>query len=175
MDRRVSVPGYFRLMDIPIVRGRDFASVDEAVKAERVAIVNEMAARRYWGDGNALGRRVRLMLRSGPGPWLTIVGVAGNVRHHQLDRPPQPEVYVPYAQASVESMVVLLRTAADPAARLPEVKAAIWAIDRDLPFTDAGPLDDLLFDASASTASARWCLVRSPRSHSASRPSASMV
>jgi putative ABC transport system permease protein len=149
MDRRVSFSGYFDLMDIPIVRGRDFQSVDEAAKAERVAIVNEMAVRRYWGGGDALGRRMRLMLRSGPGPWLTIVGVVGNVRHHQLDRPPQPEVYVPYAQASVESMVVLLRTEANPAARLPEVKAAIWALDRDLPFDGAGPLDDLLFDASA--------------------------
>ncbi len=149
MDRRVSFPGYFDLMSIPLMRGRDFASVDEAEKAERVAIVNEMAVRRYWGGGDALGRRVRLMLRSGPGPWLTIVGVVGNVRHHELDRPPQPEVYVPYAQASVESMVMLLRTGADPAARLPEVKAAIWALDRDLPFADAGPLDDLLFDASA--------------------------
>jgi putative ABC transport system permease protein len=151
MDRRVSFPGYFEMMSIPVMRGRDFASVDALDNAERVAIVNEMAVRRYWGDGDALGRRVRLMLRSGPGPWLTIVGVVGNVRHHELERPPQPEVYVPYAQSPVESMVMLLRTGTggDPAARLPEVKAAIWALDRDLPFANAGPIDDLLFDASA--------------------------
>lgn len=149
MDRRVSFPGYFDLMRISLVRGRDFGSVDQAEGAERVAIVNEMAVRQYWGGGDALGRRVRLMLRSGPGPWLTIVGVVGNVRHHELERPPQPEVYVPYAQAPVESMVVLLRTGGDPAARLAEVKARIWALDRDLSFAHAGPLDDLLFDASA--------------------------
>jgi putative ABC transport system permease protein len=150
MDRRVSFPGYFELMGIPVMRGRGFESADDAQRAERVAIVNEMAVRRYWSGGDALGRRVRLMLRSGgPGPWLTIVGVVGNVQHHELAQPPQPEVYVPYAQASVESMVVLLRTGADPAALLPEAKAAIWALDRDVPLDGAGPLSDLLFDASA--------------------------
>lgn len=149
MDRRVSFPGYFELMEIPLMRGRDFASADDADRAERVAIVNEVALRRYWGGGDALGRRVRLMLRSGPGPWLTIVGVVGNVQHHELAQPPQPEVYVPYAQASVESMVVLLRTGVDPTALLPETKAAIWALDRDVPLDGAGLLSDLLFDASA--------------------------
>lgn len=149
LDRRVSSPGYFGLMDIPLMRGRDFGSIDEAPRAERVAIVNEMAVRRYWGGGDALGRRVRLILRSGPGPWLTVVGVAGNVRHHELDRPPQPEVYVPYAQSPVESMVMLVRSGAGQTARLPDVKAAVWAIDRELALDGAGPLDDLLFDASA--------------------------
>jgi ABC-type antimicrobial peptide transport system permease subunit len=90
-----------------------------------------------------------LMGRNGPGPWLTIVGVVGNVQHHELTQPPQPEVYVPYAQAPVESMVVLLRTAGDPAEFLPEAKAAIWALDRDVPLDGSGPLSDLLFDASA--------------------------
>lgn len=149
MDRRVSFPGYFELMGIPLMRGRDFESADDAERAERVAIVNEIALRRYWGGGDALGRRVRLMLRSGPGPWLTIVGVVGNVQHHELAQPPQPEVYVPYAQAPVESMVMLLRTGADPAELLPEAKAAIWALDRDIPLDGAGLLSDLLFDASA--------------------------
>ncbi|MPZ19617.1 MAG: FtsX-like permease family protein [Luteitalea sp.] len=149
MDRRVSFPGYFELMGILLMRGRDFESADDAERAEPVAIVNEMALRRYWRGGDALGRRVRLMLRNGPGPWLTIVGVVGNVQHHELAQPPQPEVYVPYAQASVESMVVLLRTGADPAALLPEAKAAIWALDRDMPLDGAGLLSDLLFDASA--------------------------
>jgi len=149
MDRRVSFPGYFQLMGIPLMRGRDFGSAEDAERAERVAIVNEMAVRRHWGNGEALGRRVRLMGRNGPGPWLTIVGVVGNVQHHELTQPPQPEVYVPYAQAPVESMVVVLRTAADPAEFLPEAKAAIWALDRDMPLDGAGLLSDLLFDASA--------------------------
>lgn len=149
MDRRVSLPGYFQVMGIPLMRGRDFESADDAERAERVAIVNEMAVRRYWGGGDALGRRVRLMQRNGPGPWLTIVGIVGNVQHHELAQPPQPEVYVPYAQAPVESMVVVLRSAADPTEFLPEAKAAIRALDRDIPLDGAGLLSDLLVDASA--------------------------
>jgi putative ABC transport system permease protein len=149
MDRRVSVPGYFQLMDIPLVRGRDFASSDSADTAHRVAILNDTAARRYWGDGDALGRRIRLMLRSGPGPWLTIVGVVGSVQHHQLDQAPQPEVYVPYAQASVERMFVLIRTGAEADTLLPAAKAAIWSLDRNVPLDGAGPLGRLLFEAAA--------------------------
>jgi len=87
------------------------------------------------------------MLQSGPGPWLTIVGVSGNVRHEGLDRPVRPEVYVPYAQASVGSIVVLLRASGDPSALTAAVKAQVWTLDRDLPLDGVRPLTAALADA----------------------------
>jgi len=149
MDRRVVTPGYFATMRVPLQAGRDFGAVDAPDSNLRAAIVNEAVARRYWSDGDALGRRLRLMLRSGPGPWLTVVGVVGDLRYHGLDQPVADEIYVPYSQAPVESMVVLARAAGDARAAVTAIKAQIWAIDRDLPLDGAGPMADAV-DASVA-------------------------
>jgi putative ABC transport system permease protein len=132
LDRRVVTPGYFETMGIPLVAGRPFGAVDRVDSTERVAMINAAAATRYWPEG-AIGRRLRLILRSGFGPWLTIVGVAGDVRHHGLDRAPSPEVYVPYAQAAVESMAVLVHAGGDPEALAPSIRREVQALDPELP------------------------------------------
>lgn len=143
VDRRVVSSDYFATMDIPVLAGRSFASEDRATDAG-VAIVNAAAAQRYWENGQALGRRVRLMLRGGPGPWLRIVGIVGDVRHHGLDRPAEPEIYVPYAQAPVESFVLLLRTARDPMTLAPVLRATVQALDPDLPLQNTGVAADAI-------------------------------
>jgi putative ABC transport system permease protein len=73
------------------------------------------------------------MLRGGPGPWLRVIGVVGDVRHHGLDRAAEPEVYVPYAQAAVESFVLLARAKGDPAGLESGMTTALHAIDPMLP------------------------------------------
>ena len=149
VDRRVVTPGYFELMATPIVEGREFGVDDMPDSPVPAAIVNETFAGRLWPQGDPLGRRLRLMLRSGPGPWLTVVGVTGDVRHHGLGEPSQPEVYVPYAQASVETMVMILRTSGDAAALAEPARRAIWRLDPNLPLDDAGTVESLL-DASVA-------------------------
>lgn len=144
VDRRVATPGYFDLMGTPIVEGRDFGLDDQPESPVRAAVVNETFARRFWPQGTALNRRLRLMLRSGPGPWLTVVGVAGDVRHHGLGSSPQPEVYVPYAQASVESMVLVLRTDGDPGALTRAARDVVWRHDADLPLDDVGTVESVV-------------------------------
>jgi len=158
VDRRVVTPGYFATMRVPLVAGRDFGAADAPDSDLRATIVNETAARRYWRAGDALGRRLRLMLRSGPGPWLTVVGVAGDVRHHGLDRPVEPEIYVPYSQAPVESMVVVARTEGDARAVVPALKEQIWAVDRDQPVDGAGVVADSV-DASVAEPRFRMLLL----------------
>jgi predicted permease len=138
MDRRVVSPGYFTTMGIPLLDGEDFGIEHRADAKQPVAIVNATVAQRFWPGENALGRRVRLMLRSGPGPWLRIVGVVGDVRHHGLDQPLQPEVYVPYAQAPVGSFVLLLRASGDPTQLAPRLRATLRALDGDLPVDPIG-------------------------------------
>jgi putative ABC transport system permease protein len=91
-----------------------------------------------------MGRRVRLLLRGGPGPWLTVVGVAGDVRHHGLDRPSEPEIYVPYAQAPVEAMTLLLRTAGDPSSLVEAARQVVWSLDPQLPLDGTAPVSDVV-------------------------------
>lgn len=133
MDRRVVTPGYFDALGIGLVAGREFDARDDAADAPPSAIINEAAARRLWPDRAAIDRRLRLMLRSGPGPWLTVAGVVSDVRHHGLDEAPRPEIYVSYAQASVETMVAVLRAPADPAGLVPLIKDTVWSFDPDMP------------------------------------------
>jgi len=140
VDRRVSTPAYFAAIGIPLVEGRDFTS-DDRPQSEPVAILNRTAALQFWPDGHAMGRRLRLILRSGPGPWIRVVGISGDIRHHGLDRAFQPEVYVPYVQAAIESMVVVVRTGVPPEAVAGSARNAIWSLDRSLPVDQMRPLE----------------------------------
>jgi putative ABC transport system permease protein len=153
MDRRVATPDYFAVMGIEVAAGRPFAAEDADPGALPATVVNEAFARRFWPGTTGLGQRLRLALRSGPGPWLTVVGVVADVRHHGLDRPAEPEIYVPYAQSPVESMTVLLETGGDPAALAPAARDAIWRLDPDLPLDGTGPLTDVV---SGSVAEPRF-------------------
>ena len=92
VDWRVVSPGYFDAMGIPMLDGTTFGVEHRADSEDRVAMLNATMAARFWPGESALGQRVRLMLRGGPGPWLRVVGVVGDVRHHGLDQAAQPEV-----------------------------------------------------------------------------------
>jgi putative ABC transport system permease protein len=139
MDRRVVTDAYFSTLGIPLRDGRAFVAGDRADAAEPVAIVNEAVTRRFWPRGNALGRRLRLVLLNRPGPWLRVVGVVGDVRHHGLDQPAQPEVYVPYAQAPVESMEFLAQTHGDPLQLAQPMRQALQGLDPLLPVRQSTP------------------------------------
>ena len=134
VDRRIASPDYFNAMTIPLIAGRVFDRTDTA-QSRPVAVVNTDMAQRYWPDADPLGARVRIELLSGPGQWLTIVGVVGSVRHHGLDTEVRPELWVPYAQAPVNGMVLIARTSVDPESLLPSVRRTVQAIDPELPVT----------------------------------------
>ena len=87
---------------------------------------------------------MRLIQRNGPGPWIRVVGIIGDIRHHGLDRAIQPEVYVPYVQAAVESMVVAVRTGGPPETITGAVRNAIWSLDRNLPVDQMQTLDQFV-------------------------------
>jgi putative ABC transport system permease protein len=132
MDRRVVTPGYFGTMGIGLLAGRELDARDGAGTLAPAAILNEPAARLLWPDRQALDRRLRLILQSGPGPWLTVVGVVDDVRHHGLDEAPRPEVYLSYAEASVETMVAVLRGPSETERLIPLIKDTVWSFDPDM-------------------------------------------
>jgi putative ABC transport system permease protein len=112
-------PGAFEALNIPLVRGRSVQRSDIA-DAQPVAVVNEAAAARYWAGIDPIGTRLRYATGvsngrwSGWGPWLTVVGIARDVRFEGLTTPAQPAIYVAHAQRprpaySGSSMTLVLR------------------------------------------------------------------
>ena len=132
---------YFRAMQIPILRGREFASADTA-KGQLVLAVNEAFAMRYWPGEDPLGKRIRF---SGPPqnrPWRTVVAVVGNIKN-QLDVPAPDEMYFPLRQQTESTMGLVVRTSSDPRGMEESVRAQVAALDRDLPVFDVMTMDDL--------------------------------
>jgi predicted permease len=103
--------GFFGTVGIALLRGRGFLASDTG-EAPRVAVVNETLARRYWPDGDAVGKRIRLDHRDGEP--VEVVGVARTVKYESTDEKPRDFVYLPLGQSPQARLVLLLRTAGDP-------------------------------------------------------------
>jgi predicted lysophospholipase L1 biosynthesis ABC-type transport system permease subunit len=102
-----------------------------------VAVVNEALASRFFGSaGAAIGRKLRQQGVRDLGPWMTIVGVVGSVRHSALTTAPDPEVYTHIPKQGIASMMLAVRTHGEPLSLVPMLREGIWSIDRDLPLSD---------------------------------------
>jgi predicted permease len=136
---RMASPRYFATARIPLVSGRDF---DERDTPERplVAIVSELAAARFWPGENPIGKRLALTLFSMQPR--EVVGIVRDVKIQQLDEPdPEPAVYLPAAQLAPNSMILVVRTAAEPEALTRTVGAAVRSIDPELAVLNAMSMD----------------------------------
>jgi putative ABC transport system permease protein len=105
---RVVHGDYFSVMGIPVRTGRAFSSSDTA-EAPRVAIVSELLAKKYWKDGGAVGRRIKLWGVDSDQPWATVVGIVADIRHRAVEEAPVPILYFPAGQAPFTTMTVLAR------------------------------------------------------------------
>ena len=143
--RRVS-PLYFEAMQIPLRKGRLFTDRDLANSA-RVAIVSDTLARRYWPDGDALGKSIG---NGSPEGWMTVVGMVGSVRHMSLSEPPDAEIYFPFAQGQQRDMTIVVRTSADPLRFAPVLRRAIAALDAEQPISRMASMEQRMSDAVAT-------------------------
>jgi len=148
-------PGYFRALDIGLVKGR-FCSDQDTTTAPGVVVVSESLARRYYGGGEVIGRRIRPGGPSSTAPWLTIVGVVRDVRERTLDSVPPPQVYRCLGQSSSIAMTLVVKTTADPWSLDRPVRAIVRAIDPDLPLYAVRPMDEVL---ASSLATRRFAMV----------------
>jgi putative ABC transport system permease protein len=133
-------PGYFDTLGIPVVRGRAFNEFDRA-GTEPIAIVSEAAARRYWGNGNPVGRRIRLGSQA---PWMTVVGLVGDVQNRRLDEPPQPILYRSLEQSSNLTLALLVRTRGEVSGFEEALAREVRAVDANLPLYAVRTMDDIL-------------------------------
>ena len=95
------------------------------------AIINEAMARQYWPNEDPLGKRLRII----ESPWLTIVGVVGDVHHTGLNSKPNPEIYLSYLQEPSTVLAVMMRTSVDPLQLGAAARQEISQIDKELPVT----------------------------------------
>jgi putative ABC transport system permease protein len=126
---RVCTPDYFKTMGVPILRGREFTEADTP-DSQRVIIVNETLAKRFWPGGDAIGKHIRF----GDSLW-EIVGVVGDVKR-QMIRPITPDYYLPLAQNTPETMTLVARSRTQPLSLAASIRSEVQAIDRDQPVFD---------------------------------------
>jgi putative ABC transport system permease protein len=133
-------PGYFQTMGVKIVGGRSVAGSDVA-GSEPVVVVSEAAATRYWSGRNPIGGRVRL---SPELPWMTVVGVASDVRTRRLTEQPQPIMYRPLEQSSDLSVALLVRLQGEPVSIAKDLAREVSAVDPDVPVHAVRTMTDLI-------------------------------
>jgi predicted permease len=129
-ERAIVGDGYFETMGIPILEGRAITPDDRA-NSQRVAVVNETFARRYFKGEDPIGKRVD----QGQG-WATVVGVAKDGKYQQLNETPAPLAYYSLRQWYAPSFTLHVRTTGRPRALAETLRAAFAATNADLPFLD---------------------------------------
>ena len=150
-------PEFFRVLQVPLLRGRFFSDRDRA-DTQPVAIINETTAKTHWPNEDPLGKRFKFGdLDDDDARWRTIVGVVADTRRAGVDQPVRTESYQPFTQDS-RSMTVVIRTAGEPAAIAPALRAAVRELDPEQPLGRLAPLDALIDNQTASRRFNTWLL-----------------
>ena len=141
-------PEYFQAMKIPLLSGRQYDERDGA-DTQKVAIANEAFARRFFPNGDVLGKRVGFGCTEKAGLCRTIVGVVGNVRQESLTDDVAAELYMPFTQMPMNGMTLVVRTTSDPLTLATAVRNEVLAIDKNQPIFDVKTLDQRVNDSVA--------------------------
>ena len=136
-------PSFFATLNVPIVDGRGFSIADRP-GALPVVIVNKAFAQKFFKNASPIGRRIRIGQSKSTNPWLTIVGVSGDVFTGDQDQPIGPVIFQPFAQARTTFVYVSARTAGPPLNITPNVRGAITSINPDIPLYWVQTLDSAI-------------------------------
>ncbi|HEY3214889.1 MAG TPA: ADOP family duplicated permease [Candidatus Eisenbacteria bacterium] len=146
-DFRTVTPGYFEALGIPLKRGRAFDETDIA-GGRRVAVVDEVLAKKYWPGQDPIGKRVGFQRRDSTA-WLEIVGVVGHVMQNSPRDDEHTQLYQPFAQAPFTQLGFVVRTQAEPATLVPAIRRLVLEIDRQQPIYDVKAMDERVSGSSA--------------------------
>ena len=136
-------PDYFRVMRIPLLRGRFFTEQDSASNPN-VAIISETLARRYFPNQDPIGREMKFGFPPNSNVSRKIVGIAGDVRDVALSQKPGPMMYVPFAQAPLYGGEVVARSSLSASSVAAAIRQAVRSIDKNLPVTGVESFPDAL-------------------------------
>ena len=180
-DQAVSIvsqqasPGFFRTLGIPVVTGREFNERD-IDGAMAVVIISDSLAKRYWPDQDPLGRRIKWGNKEFGSPWMTVVGVVGDVRMRGLDTPPKATLYVPHLQLGepvkmlagmtlrdlmaddARSIDLVVRSASGVSGLANAIRGAVWTVDPNQPVTKVRTMEQVLADTMVVQRFSTWLL-----------------
>jgi putative ABC transport system permease protein len=161
---RVASAGYFETLGVPLLQGRLFDSRDTA-DSEPTAIINQAMARRFWGNRDPIGARIKIGNPDNANPWFTVIGIVGDVRQFGLDAAPEPEFTFAATQSAVNFEFfwprhLLVRTDGDPLALAAAVRGAVWDVDANQPVASVRSMREVL-DAELTSRNMQMTLVGS--------------
>ena len=142
-DFHVVSPDYFRAMGIPLLRGRDFTEADNP-QAPGVVLISQSLARRFWPNGDAVGKTILIGHPALKNPSLTIVGIVGDTKQYGLAAATPWEVYLSHLQHPTGNFRVVVRTIANPENLTAAVKSEIRSVDQDVPFSEVETLRNVV-------------------------------
>ena len=155
--QRPASAGYFKAMGVRLLKGR-FLEEQDATGDRHVAVVNETFAKTFWpGVNDPVGKRFKGAGNS-KAPWITVVGLAGDVKHYGLERPMRPGIYFPLTVGRFNTMTVAIRTAADPGAFAATARASLRELDPELPMYRVRTMEEALRRSMAQRATYSWLL-----------------
>jgi len=147
-DYIVVSPSYFQTLQIPLLAGRAFTERDGPATPS-VAVVDQMLARAFWPGENAIGKRILMGAPRLGAPWLTIVGVVGDVKMSGLDVTPVPQIYASDLQSPSATMSLLVRTTSDPMLLEAQARHLLADMDPDRALFDLKTMEQVLDTSTA--------------------------
>ena len=149
-NQSVILGNYLQTMGIPLLRGRTFTEWDNS-SSTPVLIVSESLAKQYWPGLDPIGRRLMLGTPQSDAPWLTIVGVVGDVKQGALDEDTALHTYAPFLQQKslFNSLNVTVRAVGEPAELASSLRAAIWGLDDQLAVAQVRTMDEIVGESTA--------------------------
>jgi predicted permease len=149
--------GFFKTLRAPLRAGRFFNAGDNQ-GAVPVTIINETMARRFWPGEEAVGKRFKLGQAQSTDPWLTVVGVVGDMRRQSLERQPIAQIFQPYLQSSERRLILLTRTMGEPTQLASVVRNEIRAIDKTVLVNGISTFESLLAGKVSQRRFQTWLL-----------------
>jgi putative ABC transport system permease protein len=148
-------PDFFATLGIPLAQGRTFAD-NELTQQATAIVVSDQVVKRFWPGQDAIGKRLKLGAAGSNNPWLSIVGVVGDVKYRGLPANPtkDPDIYLPFLDRNA-IVAIAVRTTSEPTAVAGAIRSAIRAADPSITVYSVRSMDELI---GAQTAQSRFIM-----------------
>jgi putative ABC transport system permease protein len=140
---QVISPKYFQLMHVALLRGREFNDLD-GPDSMQVAIISDNMARRYWPGEDPLGKRLKVVEAGSNKPWMTVVGIAQDVKYEWFNKEVEPALYLVYRQAPLTYSYFAVRTTGDPIKVAAAVRSKVASVDPAQPIYEIRSLERVI-------------------------------
>ena len=147
-DLRTASPGYFETMRIPLIKGRFFNEQDTK-DSQPVVVVDENMARNYWPNADPIGRRLKTGRADSKDPWMTVVGVVGNVKQYDLESESRVALYFSAEQFPSGTMYLAARTSVVPSSLTSTIAGEARSMDPNIPVFEVKTMDQRLSESLA--------------------------